>query len=73
MSPRWRWYSCCSKGDNGGDVFKGVVSPPHEEKDIEGGQENAANDNAVSQFRQLLMRVVEYEEEGVFRSIVGYL
>ena len=69
---RWRWAGCCSTQD-GVDLPVGVVPLPRQENDIEDGQRSVAHDTADSEFRQLLIRVVDHEEDGVFRSIVAYL
>lgn len=51
----------------------GVLSPLGKKRDVESGQGSEAHDSAAPDFRQLLIRVVEVEEDGVFRNIVGYL
>lgn len=73
-SSRWRWADCSSKhGNSSDDIFTEVVPLPRKKYDIEGGRGSLAHGRAALEFRQLLKRVVEYEEDGIFRSIVGYL
>lgn len=73
MSSRWRWAGCGRKRERSTDMLLGVAFLHHEEHDVEGGQGGGVQDAAVLEVRQLLIRVVEFEEDGVFRSIVGYL
>lgn len=70
---RWRWPGCCSKLD-GNDVFAKVAPLPREDDDVEAGQGGVVHDTAVvSEFGQLLAKVVECEQERIFRRIVGYV
>lgn len=69
----WRWTGCCCNKRDGDDVFRRVVPLPRENDDVEGRQGSVVHDTAASEFRQLVARVVESEEDDIFRSIVAYL
>lgn len=74
-SPRWRWttYCCSARVSDNILLPMGAASLQHENDDMESGQGCVADDSDLIICRQLLKRVVEYEEDGVFRTIVAYL
>lgn len=69
----WSWTNyCCVKRSVDRGLVR-VAPDTGQEPDVEEGQGIVAHETAVPGKQQVLMRVIDYQEDRVFRSVVGYL
>lgn len=71
---KWlRTVSFSTKRDVNDLLLLTGVECPQDEHDLEGGHWRLARVTVVFRCRQLLKWVVECEEDGIFRNVVGYV